>query len=326
MECAIGIDLGSTYLKHALIGLDGEIFLEAKIPTEAHRGRKNIIDKMIQCIHDLKTWAEMRDIGIVGVGIGTPGIIDSGLILGGAENLPEWESLPLAGILSRQFDFPVFIDNDANLMALGEVRYGKDKEKCEVVYILVGTGIGGALVLNGKLFGGHRNRGTELGHFVVDPRGESCSCGAKGCLEAQASATALIRDYKRLVHRKMKGVVKEPDVDYIVSKYLENEKEAMEAFEIHFNYLSAGIAGYINIFSPQRVIIGGELPESGNFYIDQIRTRSLRIAMNQTKIFTRICAAELGDKAGCFGAAALVFDHVGLSAETDVAIPAGRNF
>lgn len=311
MEYAISIDIGGTYIKYALIGIDGVIQFEGKCTTEPERGRNHVIGKITHAIAQVQNWAEDSGLTISGIGIGTPGIIDNGLILGGAENLPEWESLPLAGILGKYFDMPIFIDNDANLMGLGEVRFGVKGNTSDVVFLTVGTGIGGALVLDGKLYGGHRNRGAELGHFIVDPNGASCSCGARGCLEAQASVKALVRDYMQLITSNGKKVNTEPDGKYIVEKYHEKEPEAIQAMNIHFNYLSAGIAGFINFFSPQKVVIGGGITEAGSFYIDELRARALKIAMKETQIFTEICPAELGNWAGCYGAAALVFDHLG---------------
>jgi len=311
MKYAIGVDIGGSYINYALVGAAGGIFYKGKCKTEASEGRKFVLAKIMQCIRDVNIFAEANDFEVAGVGIGTPGIIDNGLILGGAENLPEWESLPLAGILSKHFDIPIFIDNDANLMGLGEVRFGEKGNDSDVVFLAIGTGIVGALVLDGRLYGGHRNRGAELGHFIVNFDGEICSCGARGCLDAQASVTALIRDYKRLMVESGKKILKEPDWKYIFARYLENEQMAVDALNIHFNYLAAGIAGLINFFSPQKVVIGGGISEGGSFYIDELRKRSLNIAMKETQIFTEICQAKLGSQAGCYGGAALVFDHVG---------------
>lgn len=311
MKYAIGVDIGGTFIKFALISSSGEIIHELKCSTEVSKGRNHIISKIIESINEINNTAIAKGLSVDGVGIGTPGIIDNGLVLGGAENLPEWESLPLAGIIEKTISFPVFIDNDANLMGLGEVYFGAKERDNDVVFLTVGTGIGGAMVLNGKLYGGHRNRGAELGHFIVNPDGETCSCGAKGCLEAHASVTALIHHYKKLcANNKRKKLPKTVDGKYIVEKYHKKEKEALEAMNLHFKYLSIGVAGFINFFSPQKVVIGGGISEAGTFYIDEVRKRALDLAMKETQIFTEICAATLGNKAGCYGAAALVFENV----------------
>lgn len=310
---AIGIDLGGTYVKYALVDDAGQIKFESKMPTEVEKGREHVISILKQSIFETRLIADAEGIQIEGVGIGTPGIIDNGLILGGAENLPEWESLPLAGILNKSSDFPVWVENDASLMGLGEFHFGSKTNYSDIIFITIGTGIGGAMVLNGKLYGGHRNRGGELGHIIVNPEGERCSCGAIGCWEAHASVTALIRDYKRVLTQNRKKIPKNVDGKYIVQRYLKKEKEAREAFKIHFYYMAAGLAGLINIFSPQQVVIGGGISEAGDFYIDEIRKETLKLAMKETQVFTKIIGAELGNKAGILGAAALVFDSVSKS-------------
>lgn len=307
MDTAIGIDLGGTNIKYALINSDGEILYESICSTGAENGRNAVIENLRSCIAEVENVAISENNNIIGVGIGTPGIIDNGLVLGGAENLPEWESLPLSGILGRGFDFPIFVDNDANLMGLGEVRFGAKKDLQDVIFITVGTGVGGAMVLNGTLYGGHRNRGAELGHIIVNPDGEICPCGARGCLEAHGSVTALIRDYKTLCNEKqiLKNKI---DGRYIVERYKKNEKEAIAAMNLHFDYLAMGIASFINIFSPQMVVIGGGIAEAGDFYINEIKKRAMKMAMKETRIFTKITKAKLGNQAGFYGAAALVYD------------------
>ena len=310
MKYAIGVDLGGTAIKYALVNEQGDTLVEFDHPTEADKGRDVVIANILTCIRHIIFYCAEKNYAVEGVGLGTPGIIDNGLVLGGAENLPEWESFPLGGILSRQIGLPVYVDNDANLMGLGEVRFGSGKGTLDAVFLTIGTGVGGAMVLDGKLYGGHRNRGAELGHVLVDPHGAECSCGATGCLEAHASTTALVRDYKEILGSKVNKVTEKINGKFIVRKYHAGEKAAVEAMTRHFEYLAAGVAGFINVFSPQKVVIGGGISEAGDFYIENIRKRALEIAMKETSIFTQIEPAMLGNKAGFLGAAALVFDKI----------------
>lgn len=313
---AICLDLGGTYIKYALIADSGSIVIESKILTEVEKGRQHVINLLKQIILEVKLISDSKDYAICGVGVGTPGIIDNGLVLGGAENLPEWDSLPLAGILSKIIDVPVFVENDANLMGLGEYTYGTDNLENDIIFITVGTGIGGAMVLDGKLYGGYRNRGGEMGHILLKPDGEKCSCGAHGCFEAHASVSALIRDYKVLLTKAKKKIPRNLDGKYIVKNYLKKEKEAQDAFDIHFNFMAAGLASLINIFSPQRVVIGGGISETEDFYINEIEKRTRALAMKETQVFTKISKAKLGNLAGTYGAAALVFERTGATIGT----------
>lgn len=309
MQYAIGIDLGGTNIKYALVSENAEIIHESKIPTQADQGREVVIKNIETCCENLLDYAQTNNLEVLGIGIGTPGIIDNGLVLGGAENLPEWESLPLGGLLSRRLNNPVFVDNDANMMGLGEVRFGNAQEVSDAIFITVGTGIGGAMVLNGQLYGGHRNRGAEMGHILIEKDGKKCSCGASGCLEAHASTTALIEDYAELLKKASKPIPQELNGEVIVQAYRDHQQEAIAAMNMHFDYLAAGITGFINIFSPQKVIIGGGISEVGSFYLDNIQQRVNQMVMKETSVFTQISVAKLGNKAGFMGAAATVFDQ-----------------
>lgn len=310
MQYAIGIDLGGTNIKYALVAEDAHIIHEAKVPTQADQGREVVIKNIENCCQNLLDYAREHHFKVAGIGIGTPGIIDNGLVLGGAENLPEWESLPLGGILSRRLNQPVFVDNDANMMGLGEVRSGHAQAISDAIFITVGTGIGGAMVLNGKLYGGHRNRGAELGHIIVTQNGKPCGCGATGCLEAHASIPALIEDYQQLLQEAGKSIPAEVNGEVIVQGYQAKQPEAIQALNQHFDYLTTGITGFINIFSPQKVIIGGGISEAGPFYLSNIIERVNQLVMKETSVFTQIETAQLGNKAGFIGAAALVFDQL----------------
>ncbi|TRX66430.1 ROK family protein [Carboxylicivirga sp. M1479] len=310
MNYAIGIDLGGTNIKYALVADDGTIVNEAIKPTQSSQGRDVVITNIIACAKELIQYAEINNLSLQGIGLGTPGIIDNGLVLGGAENLPEWESLPLGGLLKKQLSMPVFVENDANMMGLAEVRFGAADNVDDAVFLTIGTGVGGALVLNGKLYGGHRNRGAELGHIIINPQGEECDCGTNGCLEAHASVTSLIRDYKHFCNAEGRVFPEKVDGLHIVQMYKKGEKSAEQALNLHIDYLAKGIASFINVFSPQKVIVGGGLSDAGEFYITKVRNKALKLCMKETSIFTQVETANLGNKAGFIGAAALVFDRV----------------
>jgi len=310
MNCAIGIDLGGTDIKYALVKEDGTVLYESLRPTQAETSRERIINNLKEAAGETLRFAGKKEQKVIGMGIGTPGIVDDGKVLGGAENLKDWENLPLGKILEQHLKLPVFVENDANVLGLAEVRYGTAKGNKDVIFLTIGTGVGGAMILNGRLYGGYGNRGGELGHIIVDPDGEQCPCGAIGCLEAHGSVMSLIRDYKRLLPGY--GTQNHENIDgrFIVNKYHEQESAAIKAMNRHFDYLGMGVASYINIFSPQKVIIGGGITESGEFYIENIRKRALRIALKETSVHTVISRASLGNAAGTMGAASLVFDNL----------------
>lgn len=305
IKYAIGIDLGGTFIKFALVNQDGEKITEGITPTNAVGGREEVIENIVAAIEKLLRYDPALKSKILGIGLGTPGIVEDGVVIGGAENLPDWCDLPLGKILQEKFSLPVFMDNDANLMGLGEIHYGAAKDATDVIFLTVGTGIGGAMYLNGSLYSGFRNRGAEIGHMIIKSNGKQCECGAKGCLEAYASTTALVNDYKSRVDvEKFDTCI---DGRYIVGKYKENDPIAIEVLEQHWDYLSDGIAGLINVFAPQNIVIGGGISEAGDFYFESLCLSTFKKTMQETSQFTTIVPAKLGNQAGIYGAVSLVF-------------------
>jgi glucokinase len=300
---AIGIDLGGTFVKYALVSLSGDILFDGKLPIGGNATREDTLDAIQNSILQVVDEATKKGIELKGIGIGTPGLVDNGVVLGGADNLDRWENIDLATIYSDKFNLPVFVDNDANVMGMGEVAFGAAKDCSDVIFITVGTGIGGAIVINGQLYGGYKNRGAELGHLTIQHDGIDCSCGGRGCLEAYASTSALVQQYAEKTRRN----VDEIDGRYIIQKFKDNEPEAVACLKDHTDYLGHGIAGFINTFAPQKVVIGGGISEAGQFYIDMIKESAFKYAMPDCSTNTDIVAASLGNNAGCLGAASLVF-------------------
>ena len=300
---AIGIDLGGTFVKYALISELGEILFDGKLPVGGKATREDTLETIHNSIKNVIDEAQNKGLKLKGIGIGTPGIVYNGVVLGGADNIDRWENIDLGTIYSEKFKMPVFVDNDANVMGLGETSFGAAKDCTDVIFITVGTGIGGAMVINGKLYGGYSNRGGELGHVIIQHDGIACSCGGRGCLEAYASTDALIQQYAEKSGKDIADI----DGYYIVQRFKDNEPEAVECLKIHTDYLGHGIAGFINTFAPQKVVIGGGISEAGQFYIDMISESAFRYAMPDCSTNTEIVAATLGNNAGCMGAASLVF-------------------
>ncbi len=308
MRYALSMDIGGTNIKYAIVDENGYIFFESLKSIKPEDNDSALLAHIKHMIAECFEIARVNEIEIVGIGIGVPSVVDSGVVLF-ANNLPELDNQQLDVIISDHFGVPVFVENDANLMGLGEVRYGAARNVSDAVFITIGTGIGGALILNGKLYGGYKNRGTELGHIVIDWNGKACTCGGKGCFEAYASMTALIQEYKNLLPENSLPGTEKVDGKYIVSKFLENEEIAAVAMNNHFQYMAAGITGFINVFAPQKVIIGGGISEAGDFYLKSIAILVDKMVMKETSQFTTIELASLGNKAGFLGAAALVFNQ-----------------
>ena len=309
MSYAIGIDLGGTDLKYGLVDHSGTILYESIRPTYLPAGQPGVFDNMINAITELEEYAASKGLRPEGIGIGVPAIVDEGLVTGCEANLPELVGQQLGSRVAQERGLPVWVANDANLMGLAEWKFGAARDLADAIFLTIGTGIGGAIVVNGELYTGHHHRGAELGHIVVDLNGLPCGCGGRGCLEAHASVRALIEDYKnRLSEMSFPPHPPEITGKWIVARYLEGQPAAIRAMNHHFDYLGAGIAALINIFAPRKLIIGGGISEAGDFYIDAIRQRAMNRAMKECSQYTVIEAAQLGNKAGFLGAAAFVFN------------------
>jgi glucokinase len=297
---AIGIDIGGTSLKCGVVNELGEILFSFLVSLSEAKTEEEIINLIVGAITQC---TDQLDEPIVGIGIGFPGLIENDVIVGGGVNLPGFEQLPLGKILNELTGYDIVIDNDANLMGLAELMYGAAKDSDDAIFLTIGTGIGGAIMIDKKLFGGYKNRGAELGHTVIQQNGIPCACGGRGCLETYASVTALIKYYKSLNLNAAEDI----DGKTIIEKYLENEDHAIQTMEHHFDYLAAGIVNCVNIFSPQKVIIGGGISEAGQFYIDQLTQRVKTAAIPVSFSNTEIVAATLGNRAGLLGACANAF-------------------
>ncbi len=311
MKYAIGLDLGGSSIKYGLVSSKGDILQEGKIPSFADESSDRIIEQLLLAVDTVKEYATNNKIELCGIGIGTPGIVDqiNGVVLGGAENLKGWENIPLGDIISKHSGLKVLVDNDANVMGLAETRFGIAKGCTDVVFLTVGTGIGGALIIDGKLYGGYKNRGTELGHFPFIADGEPCACGSVGCLETYASAAAMVGRYKRMYKEKNHTECPDVDGEEIVRLYKNGDKLATAAIDENCRFLGHGIAGFINIFSPQKVVIGGGLADAGEFYLEKVREALKLYVMPDCALNTIIETAILGNNAGFMGAAGLCLNE-----------------
>ncbi|MEA4936027.1 MAG: ROK family protein [Paludibacter sp.] len=309
MNYAVGIDLGGTFIKFGVASSNGDLIYEDTISSQAETGPDKVIENIVRATIMSLGRATELNICPLGIGVGTPGIIDRAnrIVLGGADNINGWTQIHLADLIEKKCQLPVWINNDANMMGLGEQAFGAAKNCSDVLFLTIGTGIGGAIIIDGKLFGGYDNRGTELGHIPLFSDGLPCSCGGTGCLEVYASTNALIRQFENRC--KLSDVHLENEISgrLITKLYKEKYILAVESLNDHWRFLGRGIAGLVNIFSPQKVIVGGGISESGVFYIEKLNEEFQKQVMPDCAVNTKICAAKLGNRAGILGAAQFVF-------------------
>lgn len=297
MKKAIGIDLGGTVIKGGVIDENGEILQEKQILTQAFQGKEKVIGRLKQLIEDLRLTGEK----LAGIGIGSPGPIDlkRGIIFN-PPNLPSWNEVPLAKILEKHFKLPIVLNNDANVALLGEAWMGAGKSKKNILMLTLGTGIGGAAILDGRLYTGSSGFAAEFGHMILDFEGPLCGCGQRGCLESLASATFLER-------KAQEKNLKISDARDVFEQARKGNKVAQDIIDEMTFWLSLGIGNLINIFNPEMIIIGGGLIKSWDFFGEKISQKAKKKALQSLADHVKIVPAKLKDWAGILGAARQVF-------------------
>ncbi len=310
----VGIDLGGTFIKGGIVNGLGEILVQDKAPTESEKGADGVAANIASLTQSLIEKAGLTKEKIQGLGMGVPGMIDSEkgeVVYSG--NLA-WEHFFIKDAVERLTGLPVKIANDANVATLGEVKFGAAKGYQHVIMLTLGTGVGGGIVLNGKLYEGNRSAGAELGHSIVVLGGELCTCGCKGCLEAYASATALIRETKRAMKKNKASKMWEIGfLDDVTGKtafdYAPVDECAKEVVEKYLDILGAGIVNFANIFRPEIILLGGGVCAQGETLLTPLKAilrRDLFAGERGPQVELKI--AELGNSAGLLGAAALLLD------------------
>jgi len=310
----VGIDLGGTFIKGGIVDDLGNIVVQDKTPTESAGGADKVAENIAALAKKLMAAVGLSIGDVEGIGMGVPGMIDSkaGTVI--YSNNLAWEDFAIGQRVQELTGLPVKIANDANVAALGEVKFGVAKAYEHAILLTLGTGVGGGIVVDGKLVEGNRSAGAELGHSVIVMGGEQCTCGRKGCLEAYASATALIRDTKRamLLHPESK-MWEIGSLDEVTGKtafdYAESDSFAKEVVDGYIRGLACGIVNFANIFRPEVVILGGGVCAQGDNLVKPLQ------AILDKELFAgamgpqvKVLIAELGNSAGILGAAALLLD------------------
>lgn len=307
-----GIDLGGTFIKCGIVDERGKILVKDKVPTGVERPYTQVIADMASLVKRLEKQARVT---VRGVGVGSPGMIDSerGIVVFSGNFA--WRNVPLVAELKKYFKIPVKITNDANAAALGESFCGAGKQYKSSVLVTLGTGVGGGIVLDGKLFEGNGSAGAELGHTVISVGGEQCSCGRCGCFEAYASATALIRQTKRAMERNpqsimwnlCRGDISAVDGKTVFDGMRAGDITANKVFEEYVTYLAAGLVNIANIFRPEIILLGGGICKEGETLLVPLRKLfSEELFGGQENVPVQLAAASLGNDAGVCGAARLV--------------------
>jgi glucokinase len=313
---AAGIDLGGTKIYSLIANAKGDVLGEDRCPTHAADGGPDaVVSRIAESVGRALEQAGLTTNDIAGAGISSPGPCEpaSGIVTD-APNLPGFHNVPLARLLSDALNVPSVLENDANAAAYGEFRLGAGQGVRHLIYVTLGTGIGGGIIIDGKVYWGASGAAGEVGHLVVDEDGPPCNCGGRGCVEALASGPAIAREAKRAVREGLSPLLAElagegPMTAEIVHQAaLRGDAVAREVMERAGRYLGLGLVGLLNCFNPEALILGGGLTNLGSFYLEPAVRTAREGAFEQVVSDVTISLAKLGERAGALGAATIMLD------------------
>lgn len=305
-----GVDIGGTTVKLGLFDVEGNLLDKWEIPTRKHDSGSHILPDIADSIRNKIDEKKIDEKVIAGVGLDAPGPIDSEGVVHRAVNLG-WETFNIKETLEEILHMPVMVGNDANVAALGEMWKGGGQGSSNLIVVTLGTGVGGGIIIDGKMLTGATGAGGEIGHIHVDDNEtESCGCGNKGCLEQYASATGITR----LANRKLKesdkdSVLRQGEVSAktVFDAVKEKDALAMEVAEEFGKYLGDALSVIAGIVNPEAIVIGGGVSKAGEILIDYIRPHYEKNVFSGSKD-VKFSLATLGNDAGIYGAAKLVLD------------------
>jgi len=316
----VGIDLGGTFIKWALLDETMAIRGRLQAPTPVDDGPDGVIEAMAAGTERLLRQEGLSPGDVAGVGIGSPGPLDldAGVVIG-MPNIPGFEMIPLRDRLAERLGLGVLLENDANAAALGEYLLGGGKGTRLMVLLTLGTGVGSGIVLDGRLLHGAHGIGAELGHTIVEPDGEPCGCGQRGCLERYASATYLARYARRLVEEagrrscleqviRRKGHIDALDVQ---DARRAGDEVAEAAWERAVRFLAIGCVNVCRVLDPDRIVLGGGMAKAGEDLMVPLRRHFREQHWRLSEPKTALALAELGNDAGVIGAAGAARERFG---------------
>lgn len=305
-EAAVGIDIGGTHIKTGVVTRDGAVLLRRTVPTEAAMGPEALIEKVKRIIADAKSECARQGYQLSGVGIGTAGQVNagSGTVAGATSSLPGWGGIPLAERIREETALDTVVDNDVNAIALGEAWWGAGREWNHFVCVAVGTGIGGCLIMDRKIYHGRDGYAGEFGQQIIAIHEGAGLVEGYGRWENYASVTAL----KRLIAERSSDA-ELTDPRYLFSEADAGNPAAIKIIDEYIGYLAAGLANLIHVFNPPAIVVGGAITLQRERLFQPLRTKVAKLVLPAFIQNGEVCIipAELGEDAGVVGAAGRYF-------------------
>ncbi len=310
----IGVDIGGTHTKVALLDLGGRILYKMDFSTKSKKSN-HLLDAVASEVLNILKEKGIQKRDVLGLGSGLPGLVDfkKGLVFS-LTNIPHWKNVGLKRILEKKLRLPVFVDNDVKVMALAEMKYGAGRGYKDAVCLTLGTGVGGAVIIDGVLYRGSSLVAGEIGHMPINENGPQCNCGSFGCLEAYVGREHFLNKVRKRLEDAPDSVtmkLADGNLFLVTPELLEKaarkgDKIAKGAWSEMGIHIGNALAGVINLLNPQIIIIGGGMAEVGNMLFDSIRSAAKRKSMKMQARAVKIVKAMLGNDAGVIGAAEIV--------------------
>jgi glucokinase-like ROK family protein len=314
----IGLEIGVDFILALLTDFKAQVLWRHRDDTNQAEGQEAILARAFDIVRQALTVNESNHNPVLGIGIGVPGLVDisSGTLLF-APNL-KWRDIPLHEIFSREFEVPVFVDNEANVAALGERYFGAAQSSKDFIYLSLGVGLGGGIVLDGQLYRGISGYAGEIGHTTIASDGERCNCGNRGCWETLVSQTAVINRIRKAIEAEnasqvsqlVKGPLERISIPAIVEAAREGDEVARRALEETGVYLGIGIANLINTFNPELVIFGGVLSLASDYLLPAAKKTLQERSLAWPRRVARVMVSSHGPDACVMGGVALVLHDI----------------
>jgi glucokinase len=300
---AIGVDIGRYSIRIAVVRIDGGIICAKTYPLEQVQSRDYLIAKLIEVIKEIRQSAALMGINPICVGMAAVGFIDHrfGIVLGPDHGIKDWNNVHLAQIVNRETGLPSYLGNDANLMTIAEHQFGAAKGFQNVVFVALRTGIGGGIIIGGKLYRGVNNAGGEIGQMIINYDKGISDTGIKGSFEYFASAAAVVRRFNEM-SRKSRKTEPSPGCREIFELSYANDPVAVKVISENAEMIGVGLANLITIFAPEIIVLGGGMAEADDSYLEMIRKNAFANSLENCRAEVKIERAHLGSNAALLGA------------------------
>lgn len=311
-DVAIGVDLGATTVKTGLVSAAGGILYQNKFPSRALDGPKAVVGQIVASVNDAFAHADGKH--IAGVGIGAPGVVDDDGVVKSPPNFVDFDRVPMQQEVEAALNMKTRVENDANAAAIAESRFGAGVKYPDFLFVIWGTGVGGGIILDNRIFRGPTGGAGEIGHISIDHNGPKCNCGSVGCVEAyvgqrylsQRTAEKLKSNPTSRILELVGGNIEKLEPVYISQAASENDPLAREILIEAGSLLGVALAAVMNVMDLRVSIIGGGISAAGGFVMNAIQSSVQAHVLKHLQPDIRVIQAQLGNSAGILGAAGLV--------------------